>query len=113
MSAPVTVVIGNLPEGWCPSSPQDMVNELNLITTATISGTGQPVRIMYGNFLPGFCNPTPQEFIDELNKVASGFVMDTGETVHVEFSLAGDFCWQVPQTVVDGLRSSVRAWVED
>lgn len=113
MSASVTVRLGRLPEGWCPSTPQDMVNELNVITTAKVTGTGQFVRIVYGNVLPGFCNPTPQDFIDELNKIVSGFVMETGDQVHVEFLLTSYFCWTVPQTVLDGLRATVRAWVQD
>lgn len=110
MSMIVYITFGTLTEGWCPSSPQDLVNELNGIVDAW-TGAGQKVKIQFGVFLPGTCGQTLDDFIEALNQVTTGYVMDTSASVHVEFSNISA-CWNEPQTVVDALETAYTAYVE-
>lgn len=110
MSTPVYMTFGTLPADWCPSSPQDFVNELNSIVDAW-TGTGQKVKIQFGVFLPGTCGQTFDDLIDAMNQVTTGYVVETSATVRVEFTSIVA-CWNQPQTVVDALESAYTAYVE-
>lgn len=114
MSTAVNIHFGALPDGWCPSSPQDFVGMLNQIVSAGTADTNAPVAIQFGVFTPGFCEPTASEFIAALSSVTSGYVMETGAEVTVTFADPGEteFCWSDPESIVQYLRGNYTATFE-
>jgi hypothetical protein len=113
MSTPVIIKWGLLPSNWCPSTPQDLVNELNFIVSGQ-DGTGAQVRIQFGVLPLGLCDPTSPQFVEALAGVSSGFVLNTGDTVRVTYAVPADrqFCWSDPQAIVDWLGANYTAYVE-
>lgn len=110
MSLAVYLTFGTLPEGWCPSGAQDLVDNLNGIVTG-VTADGDVVRVQFGVFLPGECPETFEEFIEALNKIVTGYVMGTGDSVRIIFgAITG--CWSDPQSIVDALAANYTAYVE-
>jgi hypothetical protein len=111
MAQAVIITFGTFVEGWCPSTTNEFVSELNSIVSAVTEG-GLEVRIQFGVMLPGFCPESIEEFIAGMNSITTGYVVSTGQSVHVEFSGDIFFNWGEPATVVDSLAGHYTAYVE-